>query len=308
MKDKLYLIEGENEVLIEKEINNIIKKTNSKEELEVIKYDLSDTLIDNVIEDLDTYNMFLKQKVIIGLNPHFLEEKDENFNIVKFEKYINNPSENILILVVSKMNKRLKLVSLIEKYFKVIKIKEMSPLTFVQELIKGYEIDNFTIQYFLNKVGKDFLMISRELEKLKSYKLEEKKITKEDIDLITNQNIEASIFDLIEAIIKKDKVKSYELYNHFISNGTEVFQILVLLSNQIRLIYNVKALSYLSDLDISRQLGVKEYPVKLARSKGYSYSKRELLTLLYDLSIIDLDIKSGKQLVDVSFLSFVMQM
>ena len=84
--------------------------------------------------------------------------------------------------------------------------------------------------------------------------------------------------------------------------------ILVLLSNQIRLIYNVKALSYLSDLDISRQLGVKEYPVKLARSKGYSYSKRELLTLLYDLSIIDSDIKSGKQLVDVSFLSFVMQM
>ena len=169
-------------------------------------------------------------------------------------------------------------------------------------------MDSLTIKYFLNKVGKDYNMILQELIKLKNYKLDTKVITNSDIDLITNQNIEASIFDLIDAIIKKDKVKSYELYNHFINNGTEVFQILILLSNQIRLIYNVKVLSHLSDFEISNKLGVKEYPVKLARTKGFSYKKDELLNLLYDLSIIDEDIKSGKQLIDVSLLTFVMQM
>ena len=307
--DKLFLIEGENEILIKKEINSIIQKINvNKDELEIIKYDLTETLIDDIIEDLDTYDMFLKKKIIIGLNPPFLNEKDDNFNTEKFEKYLKNPSENILILVTKKKNKRLKVVSLIEKYFKEIKIKEITPLSFIEENIKGYTMDKQTKEYFLNKVGKDFKIIEQELNKLKSYQLDTKKITKDDIDLITSQNIEASIFDLIEAIIKKDKVKSYELYNHFIQNGTEVFQILVLLSNQIRLIYNVKVLSYLSDFEISNQLGVKEYPVKLARSKGYSYTKKELLSLLYDLSILDLDIKTGRQLVDVSFISYVMQM
>ena len=307
--DKLFLIEGENEILIKKEINSIIQKINvNKDELEIIKYDLTETLIDDIIEDLDTYDMFLKKKIIIGLNPPFLNEKDDNFNTEKFEKYLKNPSENILILVTKKKNKRLKVVSLIEKYFKEIKIKEITPLSFIEENIKGYTMDKQTKEYFLNKVGKDFKIIEQELNKLKSYQLDIKKITKDDIDLITSQNIEASIFDLIEAIIKKDKVKSYELYNHFIQNGTEVFQILVLLSNQIRLIYNVKVLSYLSDFEISNQLGVKEYPVKLARSKGYSYTKKELLSLLYDLSILDLDIKTGRQLVDVSFISYVMQM
>lgn len=307
MNNKLYLIEGLNDVLIQKEIDKIILD-NKNDEVEVIRYDLTENLIDIVIEDLDTYDMFLKQKIVICTNPVFLQEKDENFNTLKFEKYIKNPSDNILIIVTNKLNNRLKITNLVNEYFKLIKIKEISYDNFVKENIKGYKMDSLTIKYFLNKVGKDYNMILQELIKLKNYKLDTKVITNSDIDLITNQNIEASIFDLIDAIIKKDKVKSYELYNHFINNGTEVFQILILLSNQIRLIYNVKVLSHLSDFEISNKLGVKEYPVKLARTKGFSYKKGELLNLLYDLSIIDEDIKSGKQLIDISLLTFVMQM
>ena len=83
---------------------------------------------------------------------------------------------------------------------------------------------------------------------------------------------------------------------------------MILLSNQIRLIYNVKILNNLSDIEISNLLEVKEYPVKLARSKALMYKKDELLNLLYNLAKIDEDIKSGKQLIDVAFLSFIMQM
>ena len=169
-------------------------------------------------------------------------------------------------------------------------------------------MDFQTIKYFLGKVGSNLENIREELNKLKSYKLADKVIKKEDIDLVVRKNIESSIFDLIEAIIQKDKAKTYELYQYFINNGTEIFQILVLLSNQIRLIYNVKVLANLSDSEISKKLNVKEYPVKLARGKGYSYRKDELLKLLKSLAILDEDIKSGRQLPDICFLTFVMQM
>ena len=309
MKDKLYLVEGENQVLIEKEIDNIVLSIKKEsQEVDIIKYDLENINIDNVIEDLDTYDMFLHKKIVIISNPLFLLEKIDDFNLGRFEKYLKNPSDNILIITSKKINNRLKTSSLVNKYFKKIKIKEINQESFVKENIIGYKMDKEVINYFLNKVGKDFLVIKQELLKLKSYKLDSKIITKEDIDLITSRNIEASIFDLIDAIIKKDKVKSYEYYNHFINNGTEVFQILVMLSNQIRLIYNVKTLAYLSDLEISNKLGVHEYPVKLARGKGYNYSKGELLNLLYNLGEIDEDIKSGKTLIDISFLTFIMQM
>ena len=303
--DKLYLIEGESSTLIQKEIDKIIKKLSN---VEIIKYDLSESSLDNVIETLDTYDMFLHQKVVIVNNVNFLLEKDENFKEEKFLKYINNPSDNILILVTNKINNRLKLVKTILDKFNYIKVSSMNLTTYVKSILGVYQMDNDTIRYFLNKVGSDYHFIYEELNKLMTFKLDSKIILKKDIDLITSKNIEASIFDLIDAIIKKNKKKTYELYNHFISNGTEIFQILVMLANQIRLIYNVKVLSHLTDYEISLKLEVKEYPVKLAREKGYSYKKEELLSLLYNLAIIDEDIKSGKQLIDVSFISFVMQM
>ena len=83
---------------------------------------------------------------------------------------------------------------------------------------------------------------------------------------------------------------------------------MIMLANQIRLIYNVKVLNRLSDYEISNLLEVHEYPVKLARNKGYNYSKKELLNMLYNLAILDEDIKSNKCLQNISFLTFIMQM
>lgn len=301
--DKLILIEGENPVLIQKEIDKIINKLTN---YELIKYDLNEIEFNKIIEDLDTYDMFLKQKVIIGYNPLFLVEKTD-FKEDKLLKYINNPSDNILILVVNKLNNRLKLVTEIKKVFKIITIKNIDYNTFIENNLEDYKMDKSTIQYFLNKVGQNYNIIESELEKLKLYKVDKKIITKEDIDLVSNRNIESSIFDLIDSIVKKDKKKVYELYEHFLSSGTEIIQIMIMLANQIRLIYNVKVLNRLSDSEISNLLEVHEYPVKLARNKGYNYSKKELLNMLYNLAILDEDIKSNKCLQNISFLTFIMQ-
>lgn len=302
--DKLILIESENSVLIQREIDNILKKLTDYEK---IQYDLLETSFDLVIEDLDTYDMFLKQKVVICYNPIFLNEKID-FNEEKFLKYINNPSDNILIIVANKLNNRLKLVNLVKNSFRIITIKELSYSSFVNMNLDGYKMDNQVINYFLNKVGTNYNIIENELTKLKLYKSDSMIIKKEDVDLITNKNIESSIFDLIDAIVKKNKNVVYELYLHFLNNGVEIMQIMILLANQIRLIYDVKVLCNLSDNEISNMLSVHEYPVKLARGKGINYSKKELLNLLYNLSILDEDIKSNNCLENISFLTFIMQM
>ena len=303
--EKLYIIESDNQTLINKEIDKIEK--NIKGEFELIKYDLEINTIDDVIESLDTYGLFSNKKIVLAYNPPFLVQKQED-NLDKFFKYLDNPSDNILILITPKINNVLKVVKTINKYFKIIKLNDINLEGFVKDNLEDYKMDRMTLMYFLSKVSKDLNAILTELDKLKMYKLDSKVILKEDIDLVTRESFENTIFDLIEAIIKKDKKKSYELYNHFISSGTEIFQILVLVSNQIRLIYNVKVLNTISDSKISEILGVKEYPVKLARGKGINYSKKELLSLLHKLAILDQDIKSGKQLPNICFLTFVMEM
>ena len=303
--EKLYIIESDNQTLINKEIDKITK--NIKGEFELIKYDLEINTIDDVIESLDTYGLFSNKKIVLAYNPPFLVQKQED-NLDKFFKYLDNPSDNILILITPKINNVLKVVKTINKYFKIIKLNDINLEGFIKDNLEDYKMDRMTLMYFLSKVSKDLNAILTELDKLKMYKLDSKVILKEDIDLVTRESFENTIFDLIEAIIKKDKKKSYELYNHFISSGTEIFQILVLVSNQIRLIYNVKVLNTMPDSKISEILGVKEYPVKLARGKGINYSKKELLSLLHKLAILDQNIKSGKQLPNICFLTFVMEM
>lgn len=298
-----YLIEGDNEILINKEIDKII---HNLKDIDIIKYDLSEKTIDDIIEALDTYDMFSHKKVIIAYNAPMFMNVIPDFNEKKFLKYLENPSDNILIIVNEKINNRLKIVKDISKYFKYIKISQPNINTFIKDNLLDYKMDYSTIAYFIDKVGSDYNEINQELLKLKLYKLEDKIIYKDDIDLICRKNFENTIFDLIDAIIKKEKKKTIKLYDNFINNGTDVFQMIGLLSSQIRLIYNVKVLSNLSDLEISKILDVKEYPVKLARSKGINYQKKELLNMLNNLGKIDEDIKSGKQLPDIAFISYIL--
>lgn len=302
--NKLYLIDGDNEFLIQKEIKKIIPS----KDIEEIHYDLEETNINDVIETLDTFDMFGHQKVVVASNPPFFNTIDENFPTNNFFKYLKNPSDNILIIISKKINKRLKLVKDSLPYFKYIEIKDLNPVTFVKDNLNRYKMENQTINYFLKRIGNNYNTIYQELNKLQLYKFDTKEITIEDIELICKNNIEDSIFDLTDAILTKQKEKVINLYEFFINNGTEVFQMLILLSNQIRLIYNVKILFKLKDSEIASILEAKEYPVKLARNKGLKYSKKELLDLLYHLGEMDEDIKSGKLLPNISFLSFVLQM
>ena len=301
--NNLYLIEGDNQILIDKEIKRLISK---EKDIDIIRYNLDEKLLDDLIEALDTYDMFSHKKVIIGYNPPFYQNVIENYDYSKFLKYLINPSENILIIVTNKINNRLKVVKDSIKYFKYIKIDSINMNSFIKQNLDNYRMDNITISYFIDKVGNNYNQVINELNKLKSLKLDTKIISREDIDLVCLKNYDNTIFDFIDAIIKHENIKVINLYNYFISNGTEVFQMLILLSNQIRLIYNVKVLKNMNDREISSILDVHEYPVKLARSKALNYKKNELLNILYNLGKIDEDIKSGKQIANISFLSYIL--
>ena len=78
---------------------------------------------------------------------------------------------------------------------------------------------------------------------------------------------------------------------------------IALISNKIRLFYQVLILS--SDgynyKDIAKLLKQQEYPVKLAYDQIHRYSGEKLLSILYELSKLDLDIKSGVITGEVEF-------
>ena len=304
--NNLYFIESDNHIILDKYVKEILKDNKIIEE-ELIRYDLEEVNISNVIMELNTYGLFTSRKIVFANNATFLttDKSDINHDVDEFIKYVNNPSDNILILSCRKLDGKKNVSKLVKEKFKIIDVN-INYQDYVKEKTKGYKFSSSDIIYFLSLTTEDIDRINNELDKLLMYKLNDKVITKQDIDLIVVKKIDDNIFDLIEAIIKKDKKRSLIIYNDIVSYGEEIFKILISLSNQIRLLLQVKILSNLDDLDIADKLNLKN-PKQLyfLRQKILNYKKSELVDYLYKLSIMDEELKLGKSMEDIVFPVFI---
>lgn len=293
----MYLIVTNDKITLDNKLKEITK---NNKEAEIVHYDLLEIPIERLIEDLDTYNFLAPNKIIIGHNACFLSsDKTKSLvehNLEKLEKYIENPSQdNILILVCNNIDKRKKITSTLSKKAEVIEaINDISNL--IKNRLEDYKMDKQTEKVLLEYCGNDFERVFNEIEKLKLYKLEEKVITVSDIEKIVMKNMDDNIFHLVDSILSGNKKYAFTLYQDFLLHGEQVVNIVRILSNKIRLIYQVKVLlnDGNSDQKISKLLKVHEYPVKLAREASYKYSESVLLEKLEKLANLDLEIKSGE--------------
>lgn len=297
--NQMFLMITDDKVTLDYQLAEILKK---KKDCEVIQYDLLEVPIDQLIEDLDTYNFLSKQKIIIGYHATFLgSEKNKStveHHLEKLEKYVESPSDdNILILINDTLDKRKKLVSLLCKKMTIIeKISERNIHDLIKQHLEDYQMDSSSEKLLLEYCQNDIERVLQEIEKLKLYRLAEKKITEQDIKDIVMKSLDDNIFHLVDSILTGNKKDAFELYRNFLLYGEQVVNIIRLLANKIRLIYQVKILYHnrYSDLDMSKLLKVHEYPIKLARQASNRYSEETLLAYLFRLAKLDLEIKSGE--------------
>lgn len=302
--ENLYLISTTDKITISQKINELKEKN---KDAELVEYDLQEVSVDRIIEDLDTYNFLASKKIVVGYNAFFLSS-DKNKSSVphdldKLQKYIENPNvDNILILVTDEVDKRKKITSLLFK--SAIVIEKTSDIhSLIKKSLEDYKMDFKTEKLLLEYCQNDNERVFNEIEKLKLLKMDSKEITEEDIKEIVMKNLDDNIFHLVDSILNGDKKYAFMLYQNFLLHGEQITTIIRILANKIRLIYQVKILlkDGNSDQKISKLLGVHEYPVKLAREKGYSYNENKLLSYLEKLTNLDYEIKSGQTKGQVEF-------
>ena len=303
----IYFLESDNQKIIDEKVEEILKELKVSHD-DLIIYDLEEVPISNAIMDLDTYSFLGNQKVVFCKNATFLTttKSEIEHDIEAFSKYLSNPNpNNVLIISSSKTNGKKNVVKLLRKEAYCVE------MTFdIHEYIKkkcaGYKIKSDAIDYLCEVTCNDINRIDNELEKLLAYTMDTKEITKKDIDLIVIKKIDTNIFDLIDAIISKNKSKSLTIYNEMINYGEDIFRIFVALANQIRLIYQVKVLRDLSNDDIAEKLNLKNPKQVVAlRYKIDKYREEDLINYLYRLSIMDEELKTGKSIDKIVFPIFI---
>ncbi len=295
-----YLLYGDDKSILNREIDNI-KNNISINNDDIIYYDINS--IEDIVNEAETISMFSNTKLLIIDSTNYLSDKKEISNIKLLEDYFDNFNSTSYLLFIcnsSSIDSRKKLVKLISVKGIVKKVEATDEYlcNYIMNYLnsKGYKFNKLFSNYLISRCGNNIDNLTNELDKLMLYKNVDKEITREDINLITNENIDDSIFDLVGAIIKKDTNKAIKLYNNFVLDGMDASQIINMLASQIRLLFQVKRLynQGKGNDEIAKILEFKSvYRVKYLLSDSYYYTENDLLKYLSKLADLDHDIKLG---------------
>lgn len=291
-----YLFETEDFDAREIEVKKCIQKENFLDASLSI-YDLDDSNLDDALEDLDTYGLFSDKKIVIIRNIENFKI-DQNQSIYDhFLRYLQNTdSEKLLIIEAKKLNHTTKLAKDLKKYCKLVELN-LSSKSYIKDCLKDYEVSMDTINLIDEYCLGDFTKITSECEKLKTYRLDTKRITKQDvINLVTKKLGDSKdlTFSFSRSLAEKDTKNALMKYRELLDYQIEPLSIIGLLASQMRIIYQVKILSKrrLSDKEIGNILGEKEFRIKKTRELLPFYTDLECRTMIQKLADIDYHIKT----------------
>ncbi|HCG57835.1 MAG TPA: DNA polymerase III subunit delta [Clostridiales bacterium] len=164
----------------------------------------------------------------------------------------------------------------------------------VKKLITAYlariskKIDADAMDELIESCNGYLTRIMNELNKLVCFDLDSENITKESVDKLVNKDIEFSVFELTEALSKKDGDKAIRLLK-LMEKDQGVF---ALISNQFRRLFYA-SISDLTNAELAGLLGVKEFAIMKARQLAKGFSKAQLKKICSLLEEMDYAVKSG---------------
>jgi len=207
----IYIFTGDNDFLIKSEVSNLINTFNTtNKDFDIEKLDGDNLTIEQLKENLSTLSFFTSRRIII------LQDLDKIKNIGDEIKEIfqNLDTELELIIIAKGIDKRSSLYLTLKKQSNFKEYKKLS----VYDLIRWsesylnknkVEISNNDLNYLISRVGDDQFLLKNELDKLM---LLGNKITKKEINEITDQSINSKIFDLLNSAFEGNKKRTLQLY------------------------------------------------------------------------------------------------
>ena len=254
-----YVFCGLDEELIKESIDSIVKKTISKEsmDLNLIKLDGLQTTCQQIENACETMSFFGDQKVVVVYRANFLREKADKEGAKVYSEvleYIKNMTPDTILIMYYLFNdkretpKKNKKLLTLDKYMKVVhcdKLRKDRYYKKIEDMFKekGRVIGKNQAKYFADKVPNNFDIIKREIDKLDSYAWG-REITKEDIDKLLYSKSEDDIFDLVEYISQRKVEKALDLLDELLFKADQHMLIIASIGNHFKRLYEFKV--YLS--------------------------------------------------------------
>jgi DNA polymerase-3 subunit delta len=232
------------------------------------------------------YPMFAERQVVL------LKEAQHMRDIEKLESYIEHPL-NTTVFVVSYKEKK---VDGRSKFSKTIKAKGELFTTkkmydnqlpeWTNQMIQhhGLTISPKGLSLLVDHIGNDLSRIENEIEKLAVNLGTRKGITEDDIEKYIGVSKEFNVFELQDAIGKKDQAKAIRIINYFEANpkAAPIQMVLPAIHNFFSKVLMIHAMPGGDEKAIAAAIGVIPFFAKdfFAAAKRYNYAGVEKILLL----------------------------
>ncbi|MDB5183282.1 MAG: polymerase subunit delta [Candidatus Saccharibacteria bacterium] len=203
-----------------------------------------------------------------------------------------------LIMVEAKFDKRLSLYKTLKKKASVKEFAELDERALPKWLneeakTRGGGLTLADATYLVQRVGTNQMALHNELDKLLIY---QPVITRATIDLLTEQQPQSTVFDLLEAAFSGKTKKALEIYQEQRKQQVEPQAIMGMLAWQMHILAVVKANEKLGPDGIASAAKLNPFVVRKTMYLTSSQSLRDIKDLVK--RVLDLDIRLKSEAID----------
>lgn len=237
---------------------------------------------------------FLNDKRLILIKEFDIKKNEKLIEVLK--KYLEKPSSSTVLVIDEKIGS---VFSSLEKCENVC-VVDCSRVEF--QILNAYvdnqcktnniKIEEKASMKLIEFTNSDMNKLSFEINKLINLKKDIKLITTLDIEENVTKSLEYQIFELTNALMKKDAEKALYIVEDIIRGKKNISSILSLIANHFRRMFYVKING--ANEETAKYLGVKLFALIKIEEQSRGFSAVRLKDILENCKKIDCSIKSGK--------------
>jgi DNA polymerase-3 subunit delta len=144
-------------------------------------------------------------------------------------------------------------------------------------------------------IGPDLRLLDLEIEKLLLY-AGDRMVTSEDVQLLVSHAREASIFDLVDCVGRRETGRALRLLHRLLDEGEPPLKLLAMLARQIRILIQLREIGEreMDPREVARQLKLHPFVVQKGLTQARNFELAQLEAAHERVVQTDWAIKSGR--------------
>lgn len=278
---------GNNGYLLKRRIDELVADFIKKHgDLALQRIDGDETDLQTVLEAVQSLPFLATRKMVV------LRDVSRNKQLAEsIEQIISSVGDTTdVVFYEPQIDRRTAFFKLLKAKTKFEDYPELDNYSLAKWLVdeakkQGGSIGQGDANYLIGRVGTNQSLLFNELQKLLLYN---PSISRETIDLLTQQTPQSKVFDLLDAAFAGRREQALKLYANQRAQKVEPQALHAMISWQLQQIALTKYAIGKTAAEIARDTGLKEYPISKAMGLAARLDEKKLNNLISDALELDL--------------------